>query len=152
LRDSSARWTGGPYSERAGQWLGDNRDLVVRALGRYDRLAAEVANREFVITHGEPHAGNLIRTAEGLRLVDWDTVAMAPPERDLWMLEDLRPYEALTGWTVDRQALDFYRLAWLVTDVAAFVSELSESPRDDANTAHAWRALRITGEQLSSLL
>ena len=38
------------------------------------------------MTHGEPHAGNVMRTDEGRLLVDWDTVALAPPERDLWML------------------------------------------------------------------
>ena len=40
-----------------------------------------------VVTHGEPHPGNVLRMqAGGLRLVDWDTVRLAPPERDLWMV------------------------------------------------------------------
>ena len=150
-------WAGGPYSERAREWLRANRSLVTASLAVYDRLAGEVAMREFVITHGEPHAGNLIRTEDGLRLIDWDTVAMAPPERDLWMLDDgtddaLRPYSQATGHAVDRSALRFYRLAWLVTDVAAFVAELRGAHADDANAAHAWKALQITGESLSSTL
>ena len=152
LADLDETWAGGPYSEHARGWLNENHDLVLTALARYDRLAAEIATRDFVITHGEPHAGNLIRTEDGLRLVDWDTVALAPPERDLWMLEDLRPYEAATGWTVDRSALDFYRLAWPVTDVAGFVEQLRGIHPDDANAAHAMRALEVTGEQLRSLL
>ena len=90
-------------------------------------------------------------------LIDWDTVAMAPPERDLWMLDDgtddgLDVYTEATGHAIDRSALDFYRLAWLVTDVAAFTTELRLPHADDANTAHAWRALGITGESLSSVL
>jgi spectinomycin phosphotransferase len=150
-------WTGGPYSERAREWLTANRDLVAASLDRYDRLAGEVATKEFVITHGEPHGGNLIRTEDGLVLIDWDTVALAPPERDLWMLDDgtaegLRAYTGATGHVIDRSALDFYRLAWLVTDVAAFTNELRQPHSDDANTAHAWRAFRITGESLSSML
>lgn len=40
----------------------------------------------WVVTHGEPHPGNVIRTSHGLRIIDWTTVQMAPPERDLWML------------------------------------------------------------------
>ncbi len=157
LRNLQRPWTGGPYSERAREWLTANRDLVTASLDRYDRLAGEVATREFVITHGEPHGGNLIRTEDGLALIDWDTVAMAPPERDLWMLDDrtndgLRGYTEATGHAIDRSALDFYRLAWLVTDVAAFTTELRRPHSDDANAAHALRALGITAESLSSLL
>jgi spectinomycin phosphotransferase len=157
LRIPQRPWTGGPFSERAREWLTANRDLVNASLDRYDRLAGEVATKEFVITHGEPHGGNLIRTDDGLVLIDWDTVAMAPPERDLWMLDDgtvegLQAYTEATGHLIDRSALDFYRLAWLVTDVAAFTTELRQPHSDDANTAHAWRALGITGESLSSML
>ncbi len=157
LRNLHGPWTGGPYSEHAREWLTANRDLVKASLDRYDRLAGKVATREFVITHGEPHGGNLIRTEDGLALIDWDTVAMAPPERDLWMLADgtvdgLDAYTEATGHAIDRSALDFYRLAWLVTDVAAFTTELRRPHSDDANAAHALRALGITGESLSSLL
>lgn len=145
-------WSGGPYSEAARDWLVRNRELVASALSRYDRLAASVATRERVITHGEPHGGNLIRTKEGLRLIDWDTVGLAPPERDLWMLDDLRMYSEITGREVDGAALDFYRLAWLVTDVAAFTAELRGTHTDNENAAHAMRALEITGGQLRSWL
>ena len=33
-----------------------------------------------VVTHGEPHVGNAIRTEAGWMLVDWDTTLLAPPE------------------------------------------------------------------------
>jgi aminoglycoside phosphotransferase (APT) family kinase protein len=36
------------------------------------------------LTHGEPHPGNVIGTDDGWLLVDWDTAAIAQPERDLW--------------------------------------------------------------------
>ncbi|HEV2216876.1 MAG TPA: phosphotransferase [Candidatus Dormibacteraeota bacterium] len=157
LEGSGGQWSGGPYSERVREWLTTKRELVTGALNRYDRLAVPMASRELVITHGEPHAGNLIRIEEGLRLIDWDTVALAAPERDLWMLDDgtdagLAPYTAATGHAIDRSALDFYRLAWLVTDVASFVAELRGPHAGDANSAHAWRALQVTGESLSSML
>ncbi len=46
--------------------------------------AVTAANRGLVITHGETHSDNFIRSSDGLVLVDWDTVGLAPPERDLW--------------------------------------------------------------------
>jgi aminoglycoside phosphotransferase (APT) family kinase protein len=46
-----------------------------------DRLSDEV------LTHGEPHPGNLIQVGSRWMLVDWDTTLVAPPERDLWLLD-----------------------------------------------------------------
>ena len=40
----------------------------------------------WVVTHGEPHPVNVMQTDAGRVLIDWDTVAIAPPERDLWMV------------------------------------------------------------------
>ena len=39
-----------------------------------------------VITHGEPHPANLMLAAGRLALIDWDTVALAPPERDVSLI------------------------------------------------------------------
>jgi spectinomycin phosphotransferase len=36
-----------------------------------------------VPTHGRPHGSHVLATAGGLRLADWATLAVAPPERDL---------------------------------------------------------------------
>ncbi|WP_432843998.1 phosphotransferase family protein [Dactylosporangium sp. CA-092794] len=36
-----------------------------------------------VLTHGEPHPGNTMRTGGGWLLIDWDTALLAAPERDL---------------------------------------------------------------------
>ncbi len=61
-------WTGGPYA-------GPGRDLLARyerplrqALARFDGLLDRLrgAGRPYVITHGEPHPGNLLRTRAGL--------------------------------------------------------------------------------------
>jgi aminoglycoside phosphotransferase (APT) family kinase protein len=42
------------------------------------------AGPDRVITHGEPHPGNLMVTDRGPVLIGWDTVGLARPERDLW--------------------------------------------------------------------
>ena len=64
--------------------------LVAGWLDEFDRLAEHVAaaDADLVVTHGEPHGGNIMRVGRELLLIDWDTVALAPPERDLWMLDD----------------------------------------------------------------
>ncbi|MEU5862888.1 hypothetical protein ABZ815_17045 [Nonomuraea sp. NPDC047529] len=76
--------------------------------------------------HGEPHPGNLLRHRGRCLLVDWDTVGLAVPERDLWLVartpDDLARYAAATGRTPDPAALALYRLRWSLDDVAGYVA------------------------------
>ena len=97
----------------------------------------------WVVTHGEPHAANVISTGGRHVLIDWDTVGLAPPERDLWMVVDgdgdeARTYTATTGHTIDRVAMDFYRLAWDLDDLAAYLSELRSPHHHDEDTENAY--------------
>ncbi|HEX2381210.1 MAG TPA: aminoglycoside phosphotransferase family protein [Acidimicrobiales bacterium] len=119
-------WRGGAYSERARLALSEHASRVLERLARFDDLASHLdhAATETVVTHGEPHPGNLINTVRGLRLIDWDTVALAEPERDLWMLDRgpnaLDAYIESSGRVIDQAAIDFYRLMWTLSDIASF--------------------------------
>jgi spectinomycin phosphotransferase len=121
-------WDGGPFSEPARHALADRAQEVTGRLAHMDVLGGrlEAGEGEPVLTHGEPHPGNLISTNDGLGLIDWDTVALASPERDLWMLDDGTPdalalYEESTGTRTSETAIAFYRLAWTLSDIASFV-------------------------------
>ena len=149
LADLGRPWQGGPFSEPARLQLAANADVVRRWLRSLDELADKVAasGRALVITHGEPHWGNLMRTADGLMLVDWDTVGLAPPERDLWLLADasaasLGAYAERTGREPDPAALAMYRLAWTLADVAAFLARFRSEHSLAEDTQHAWDAFR----------
>jgi spectinomycin phosphotransferase len=77
-------------------------------------------------------------------LIDWDTVGLAPPERDLWRLSDdaLDHYAEMTGRVVDPSRIELYRLRWALDDVRAFTARL-RAPHDRTPGAeHAWQALR----------
>jgi spectinomycin phosphotransferase len=147
LGDLDGPWDGGPLSEPARVELAAHLDLVVGWLADLDRFAArrEAAGVDAVLTHGEPHPGNLIRTADGLVLIDWDTVAVAPRERDLWMFDDpalIALYGELTGVTPDPDALAAYRLLWALTDLAAFTCHLRAPHHPDPDATRALTALR----------
>jgi len=148
LRDVNQTWSGGPFSEPAREALGHHASDVAELLALADRLAADVANcsTDWVVTHGEPHAANVMRTDEGYVLVDWDTVALAPPERDLWMLVDdtadgASIYAAATGHEVDQVAVDLFRLTWDLADLAAFTNVLRAPHRETADTVKAYDGL-----------
>jgi spectinomycin phosphotransferase len=142
-------WTGGPFSARAREALARHASEVTELLGLYDRLSTEVAKRDgpWVVTHGEPHAVNVISNGETHVLVDWDTVALAPPERDLWILvgdaadEAGTSYAAATGHPLDRVALDLFRLRWDLADIAAFTHLLRSEHRENDDTAKAYSGL-----------
>jgi spectinomycin phosphotransferase/16S rRNA (guanine(1405)-N(7))-methyltransferase len=146
-------WPGGPFAEPARDLLARHAPFLTRALGFHDRLTTTARARRdrLVLTHGEPHTENVLRTPDGLHLIDWDTTLVAPPERDLWMIESgdgavSAWYEAATGRPVLPELLDLYRLRWDLAEVANYVAEFRAPHGDDANTRESWKNLVHSAE------
>ncbi|WP_206068372.1 aminoglycoside phosphotransferase family protein [Nonomuraea composti] len=152
LADTTLPWLGGPYSEPAQDLLASHAGTVRRRLAELDRLAARPG--EPVLTHGEPHAGNVLRDGARLLLIDWDTVGTAAPERDLWLAardeEDLARYTKATGRAVDRDLLALYRLRWALNDVAEFVAWFRAPHGRTADAEQSWDALTGTLQELAA--
>lgn len=144
-------WTAGPYADRTRKLLRENHDDIVRALEHYDQLVAMVKAdpTPWVITHGEPHAGNVLRLTESgkLLLVDWDTAALAPKERDLWMLlddsaTDWTPYMEITGdAVVSASAIRMYQMWWDLCEIAEYVSWFRHDHADSEDAQTGWGGL-----------
>jgi spectinomycin phosphotransferase len=143
LRDVDRAWSSGPFAEPARKALAAHASDVVELLALADRLAAGVERGGWVLTHGEPHAGNVMFTGRGPMLIDWDTVALGPPERDLWLLvggggEEGAIYADATGHRIDDRAVSFFRLAWDLADLAAYLEELRAPHRESVDTVQAY--------------
>jgi spectinomycin phosphotransferase len=140
-------WSGGPCSEPARQLVARQAPRLARALAHLDELVREAARSgPAVITHGEPHSGNIVCGAGKLFLVDWDTAGLALPERDLWVVagDDAGAagrYAELTGRRVSGAAMDLYRLRWSLDDIALFVRDFRGPHERDEDTALAWEGL-----------
>jgi spectinomycin phosphotransferase len=145
LEELAVPWSGGPYAEPAREVVGENADAIRRSFDRYDALAEKVSTHaeQWVITHGEPHAANIIETPDGsLLLIDWDTAAVAPRERDLW---HIRP-EGDDDWSaygrpvteIDTDAIELYRLWWALSEIAGYAETFRSRHDDDANMRRAW--------------
>jgi spectinomycin phosphotransferase/16S rRNA (guanine(1405)-N(7))-methyltransferase len=157
IDDVAGSWDSGPYAEEARSLLSRHADGVERLLARYDRLAHDARQRpeHMVVSHGEPHVGNVIVTGDGWVLIDWDTVLLAPPERDLWMLASgersvIDAYERATARTVMSSMLDLYRLRWDVAEIAIYIAELRRPHRRSADTDAAWTNLHATLTRLAT--
>jgi spectinomycin phosphotransferase len=148
-------WNGGPYSEPGRDLLARYEQTLRQAFARFDALLGRVraVGGPAVITHGEPHPGNLLRTQGGLCLIDWDMIALARPERDLWWVisggQDAERYSWRTGWTVNQEALALYRLRWGLDDTAEFLSEIRGPHQQTADTLLYWTGLQETLEAIA---
>ncbi|HET7170207.1 MAG TPA: phosphotransferase [Gaiellales bacterium] len=144
-------WESGPFGEPARELVRAHAGRVRDRLWAYDRLAGRVRGEPggWVITHGEPHSANVIRAPEGgLRLVDWDTALIGPPERDLWMVLD----PDMAGWDEYRDvtgavrpnddALRLYQERWALAEICGYVAEFRRPHADSADTRASWDELR----------
>jgi spectinomycin phosphotransferase len=155
LGELSQPWCGGPYSEPARQLLARHAALLGHALAGFDELARGAARSgPPVITHGEPHPGNILRSAGRLFLIDWDTAGLALPERDLWDLAgaDGRAadrYAELTGRRVNAAVMRMYRMRWSLEEIMLSVREFRGPHEHNEDTALAWEAL---AEEIGNIL
>lgn len=159
LDDLARPWTGGPYAERTRMLLTDTQQSIRARRDRYDALAAELAASAdaWVVTHGEPGSANVIRTRGGsMHLIDWDTVAVAPRERDLVHILDgsaevLAAYQRTAGPVTPRPAaLELFTLWWALADICEFVQLFRHPHEDSADTAESWRSLCHDAHEVSS--
>lgn len=141
-------WTAGPYGERARHLLAANEHAVRALLVAYERLASVVAGHRdrMVITHGEPHAGNVLDINGRYRLIDWDTARISAPERDLWDLDPgdgsiMQAYTEATGVATVPEALDLYRLWYDLDEIGGYLEGFRQPHHDDADAAEAWANL-----------
>lgn len=116
----------GPYAARFRDLIADHRTILSESLLAYDRIASLLATDHtgWVITHGEPKINNILITSNGPVMIDWDTVRLAPPTRDLWMTSGHQRYTELTGRQLPSEELDFYGLRWDLADLCSYGSWL----------------------------
>jgi len=115
-------WRAGPYGERVRAALRDHCDDIARWTAAYHRLAARAADRHWVATHGEPHTRNQLRTANGTLLVDWESLRLAPRERDFATLLGSGP-----GWLRDYGTdepdwpmVEMFDLEWRLDEISSY--------------------------------
>jgi Phosphotransferase enzyme family len=147
----------GPYALPVARLVRDHGAPLRRMLARYDGLVARARAEpaRAVLTHGEPHPGNTMRTADGWLLIDWDTALVAPPERDLWFLASgdgdlLDVYADATGVTPQPGLIDLYRLRWDLADLAIDVSRFRRPHPGGAEDDQAWGFLTALIERMSA--
>jgi spectinomycin phosphotransferase len=149
LHTTGQPWQAGPYGTRSRDLLARHAADLRALLAAFDELAARVRAQDgrMVITHGGPDAGNVLKTPDGLVLVDWESALLAPPERDLWALAESDPglldaYTAATGTVIDAGALALYRMWFDLAEISLYLRWFRGSHDDTADTAEGWQNLQ----------
>lgn len=147
----------GPYALPVSRLVREHAASLRRLLARYDGLVAQARAEpaRAVLTHGEPHPGNTMRTADGWLLIDWDTALVAPPERDLWFFASsegnmLDVYADATGVTPRPGLIELYRLRWDIADIAIDVSRFRRAHPGGAEDDKAWGLLTALTERVNT--
>ncbi len=110
-------WGPGPHADAARDAVRRHLDDLRRWTARYHQLAATARDRPWVATHGEPGEHNQLMTAEGRLLVDWESLKLAPAERDLrTLVDDGVPTEA------DAEMLELFDLEWRLDEISQYVA------------------------------
>jgi spectinomycin phosphotransferase len=110
-------WGPGPYADRARYAVGEHIADVTRWSNRYHALAQRARTRTWVATHGEPHSDNQLLTPQGRYLLDWESLKLAPRERDLRDLVDAgAPVDA------DPDMVVMFDLEWRLDEIRQYTA------------------------------
>lgn len=147
----------GPFTKPLARLIVANKQAIGSLLARYDELSRQARRRPSrrVLTHGEPHPGNTMLTPDGWRLIDWDTAAFAPPERDLWSLDPgdgsvLQAYAAATGVRPLPHLLELFRVRWDLAEIAVDTSRFIRRHQGTAEDDATWRNLTSMIERIGA--
>ena len=124
---------------------------TIRTLAHYaEQLAAQLSAQTLplLLCHADIHVGNVLLTADDkLFIVDWDTLLLAPKERDLMFAgigigpatrfsADEQTALFFRGYgptEVNRAALAYYRCERIVQDVHEFCAQVLRNEGDSAD-------------------
>lgn len=152
LEELDRPWGWGPYSEPTRRRLTDAVDHVRGQLEHYDALVRQVeaSGDPWVVTHGEPHSANVVRTEDGrMHLIDWDSLQLAPRERDLAALHEgpadyLPAYQLEAGPVVPRpEAIELFRVWWALAEIGSYVQLFREPHTDSPDSKRSWDNLTM---------
>ncbi len=123
-----------PVSVELGAFMREKKQEISALVFHADRLAAVLQgqNLPFALCHADIHVGNVLITPTGmLYVVDWDTMILAPKERDLMFMGSGIGSQATL--TADQQAAFFYQgYGQVETDSAAIAYYRCERIVQDA--------------------
>lgn len=152
-------FVGDAIVQRFHAFWGAHDEEIDTLVYRSEQLASILLEKALpqVVCHADIHAGNVLVGDDGqIAIVDWDTLILAPKERDLMFIggavghvwnqpqEEAKFYEGYGATDIDPVALAYYRHERIVRDIL----ELSDQVFDaSASTEDREEAMRQMASQ-----
>ncbi|MGI8689426.1 MAG: phosphotransferase enzyme family protein [Thermomicrobiales bacterium] len=145
-----------PIAAALAAFLRDRRDEISHLIERADALGAVLRAQlpDMVLCHADIHAANVLIDANGaLYIVDWDTLIVAPKERDLMFIgggvasvwnsarAEALFYRGYGRTEINPVALAYYRYERIVEDIAAYCEELLLTDEGGADRERGLRSV-----------
>jgi spectinomycin phosphotransferase len=118
-RSVDTPWQSGPYGEPARTAVDARLADIADWTARYLELAEAADDRPWVATHGETHTANQLSTAAGIRLIDWESLKLAPRERDLTTLVQAGYGDQVAA---DLEMVELFDLEWRLSEIDEYAS------------------------------
>lgn len=151
-----------PVARETASFLLSKGPQISEFVARAEKLARvlKTQNSEFVICHADLHAGNIhvatdLATKNAFYLVDWDTLTLAPKERDLMSIggglmgghfkpeaEETLFYKGYGETDIDGAALAYYRYERIIQDIAVYCEQLLGSDEGGEDREPSLRYLK----------
>ncbi len=128
-----------PTAAKLAEFIKTKKTEIVSLIKRADQLGLKLLSQphEFVLCHADMHGGNiLIDAKDNLYIVDWDTLTLAPKERDLMFIEggigavwnEQRDselfYQGYGKTEIDMLALTYFRCERIIQDIYSFCERI----------------------------
>lgn len=138
-------------------FLGEKREETLALVQKAEMLAAglRVHSDEFVVCHADIHGWNLLVTEDTWFMVDWDTLLLAPRERDLmfigtWLhggglsveVEEGLFYQGYGQTVINPAALAYYRFERIIEDIAVYCEQIFSSEQGGEDRRQALEYLQ----------
>ena len=141
------RETDDGYRRRLRGLLRLHDGYITQLRSELGRLAEVCAGHggDYVLTHGEPSAQNVLRHDGGLMIADWGSAAWGPPERDWFHLVRTLGIDA-PEWR--SEFLAFYQVKWILSEITEYAVRFLEhrGPGDADDAAMRRRLTRYLPE------
>lgn len=142
-----------PIAIELADFLKIKKDEMLEIIQRTELFAQTLLKNppEFILCHADIHGWNLLIDKNGaLYIVDWDTLLLAPKERDLMFIgaglgdtgytveqEESMFYQGYGQTSINKIALAYYRYERIIEDIAAYCQQifLSDEGGEDRNEA-----------------
>jgi len=132
-------WEAGPLGEQARALVSPRLSEVRDWSEEHAGHLASVDPDDFVVTHGEPGEHNQWVVGDRTYLLDWESVLLAPPERDLGALL----HAGVKSERADPDLVRLFDLEWRLAEIQAFTAWLAGPHEPDTDAHVALDGLRL---------